>query len=231
MSETEKPLIRLSIGVPSYGEWKAGFGHALSNAISYMGFHAEFQGADLDVLGVLNCNGTLLPEVRHQVVTRAIEAGATHLMALDSDMVFPPDAIARLLSHGKAVVGANYVRRKFPCYPTAYCHEKETKIYTTPDSTGLEQVGHMGLGCVLFDLSVFDLIEPPWFQFTQVRDGWRTQGEDVHLFKKLHEAGVEIWIDHDLSREVQHIGEMAFTHEMALTQRDLEAEGNLHGLE
>lgn len=41
----------------------------------------------------------------------------THLLFLDSDMVFPHDIIAQLLAHKKAVVGGLYFHRGVPYQP------------------------------------------------------------------------------------------------------------------
>jgi len=40
------------------------------------------------------------------------------------------------------------------------------------------------------------------------------QGEDWSLCNALHELGFKIWIDHDLSKEVGHLGEFEYTHDV-----------------
>ena len=37
--------------------------------------------------------------------------------------------------------------------------------------------------------------------------------EDVTFCNKVRAAGNQIWIDHDLSREIRHVGSVAFGHE------------------
>jgi hypothetical protein len=37
-------------------------------------------------------------------------------------------------------------------------------------------------------------------------------GEDWYFVKKLSEAGADIWIDHDLSRQIGHVGDFVYGH-------------------
>ena len=90
-----------------------------------------------------------------------------------------------------------------------------------PESTGLQAVDHLGMGCVLLDARVFTKIEPPAFEFlterTRAEDGtlvdWLTVGEDVTFCRKLRDAGFEVLLDHDLSKDVYHVGEFRYGHE------------------
>lgn len=212
--------IRVICGVPSHGEWKAGFGFSLARMVTF------FTGSNYDggskLVDVVTVTGSILPQVRHQIVAHASKADATHLLWLDSDMVFPSDTLHRLLSHGKMVVGANYVRRKHPFIPTAYVDSDEYvgPLYTTPETSGLTEVSHVGTGCVLMNMDVFDAIETPFFMFTpQGPENLSFQGEDVYLCHKLRAAGIKLWVDQDLSKEVLHVGEFEMGHVFADSQR------------
>ena len=72
--------------------------------------------------------------------------------------------------------------------------------------TGLERVGSTGLGCMLIETQVFKNIEQPWFPITWVKDSRDYKIEDGNFFEKVEAAGIEVWVDHDLSQEVFHVG-------------------------
>ena len=65
-------------------------------------------------VSMVNSKSSVLPVQRNEIVREAIRLKATHLLFVDSDMRLPLDTAARLLAHGKDVVGAAYVRRVPP---------------------------------------------------------------------------------------------------------------------
>ena len=164
---------------------------------------------------MFSCTGSILPDVRHRCVAEAVKWNATHMLFLDDDMHFPRDTLHRLLKHNLPVVGANYVRRVFPPIPTAYSKDKTGKVYTRMESTGLEEVSHLGTGIMLIDMRVFDLIDLPFFELRADGDHVRPKGEDVYFCHKCADAGLKLYIDHDLSKEVGHYGELCYINQMA----------------
>lgn len=140
----------------------------------------------------------------------------THILWVDDDMTFPPDALLHLLSLNVPFVGANYSRRKFPLEPVAIkTIEPGKKLYTTDESTGLEQVEALGFGLCMIRRDVVDAIEFPWCETHYDRVKKRWVGEDVDFCQKAATAGFPPFVDHDLSKQVTHMGNMAFTLEHA----------------
>lgn len=184
------------------------------------------EGVEVDkALHIVGVEGSILPDVRMRLITTAMKWEATHIFMVDSDMVFPQDTLVRLLLHGKHVVGCNYPRRKIPCLPTAYSADRKGPCFTNPDSGGLEEVSHIGTGMILLDTRVLDAfceyVDLPWFCFEPQIDpeakdvsGIRTKGEDVYFCHKIAELGIPMYIDHDLSKEVGHVGKLVFTHQL-----------------
>ena len=150
-----------------------------------------------------------LPESRHVLAVRALEKHrATHILWVDSDMAFPKDALHRLLAHDRDIVGCNYPRRMPPHISSA------TDISGQPvkhSASGLESVSVIGFGVLLTRASVFTReYEMPLFSHHD-EQGYCT--EDVTFCKKVRASGLEIWVDHDLSREVRHVGSISLGHE------------------
>jgi hypothetical protein len=211
----EAGVLRIALCIPSAGEWKSATGLAVAKLVQHF---ERGRGGEIEVFAV---KGFMVPEQRSRCVAEAWRWNATHVLWVDSDMCFPPDALLRLLHHGKAVVGVNYPRKMFPPIPTAYVDNAvETgALYTTDEKSGLEEVKHCGFGLLLCEIGVFDRLaedlplfafepQPPYFT--------RFCTEDVYFCRKLKKHGITVYIDHDLSREVTHVGDVAFTNDMAL---------------
>lgn len=141
---------------------------------------------------------------RTWLVNEAIKNGGTHLLFVDSDMIFPDDTIPRLLAHKKKIVGVKYQKREFPVKwlyePIA--DESETEIFT---------VKYVGTGLLLIDLSIFTdgKLGSPWFNFGRDSQGALSMGEDVWFCNTVREAGYDVWVDPAL--RVGHIGEYIWT--------------------
>ena len=147
---------------------------------------------------------SILPANREGIAEAAMER-ADVLITLDTDVRFPPVAFQKLVQHyldGKQIVGANYIRRNEPWCPTASLDGK--CVY---QGKGLQKIDHVGMGLVMIDTGVFDLVNKPWFNFSYDSEkGWR--GEDINFFEKVRDAGVDVWLDHSIG--VTHIGEFDF---------------------
>ncbi len=158
--------------------------------------------------------GTLLVTQREQLSQMALTAGATHILWLDSDMMFPPDAAQQLLKHQKPVVAANYVTRQYPHKTVAYTSvdDWENYLINTTSSDKLISVAAVGMGCMLTATTVFKNMPKPYFQTVWSSESNDHIGEDFNLCFNLSKLGYDILIDNDLSLKIQHLGTFAFTH-------------------
>ena len=117
---------------------------------------------------------------------------------IDSDVIFPSDALVRLLSHKKNVVGAAYPRRSPPWDLLG----QYTEEGTLPD-TGLIEALKLPTGFLLINCLVFRMIEKPWFFEKYEPDS----GEDYNFCEKVSTARIKLWCDAGLSREMRHVYE------------------------
>jgi hypothetical protein len=144
--------------------------------------------------------GTLLPNQRTELVRQSIAAHASHILFIDSDMRFPADGLDRLLANGQDIIGANCKHRQADKWTAG--------VATLKDSKGIEQVEQIGFGFTLIRVEVFIKMPQPWFATPY--DGQKFVGEDIFFCAKAEDAGHEIYIDHDLSKEIQHTGNKDF---------------------
>lgn len=207
--------LRLFIGIPSGETWHRLFGMSLALTMGHM-YGCGVKGFDGIEVKIDNARGSILSRSRERIVEHALSWKASHLLFLDSDMVFPFDTVSRLVSWRKWVVAANCATKMLPASPTARRANNKhggTPVFTDPDSSGLEKVWRVGTGVMMIDLKVFTKIKKPWFPITYRPEVNDYEGEDWAFCSALEKAGIALYVDHDLSKHVGHVGEFTYTHE------------------
>ena len=154
----------------------------------------------------------MLVSNRHELVKKALKLGATHVLFLDSDMKFPKNLLRKMLMRKRPVLGANCTTRGFPVKWIA--HDLEGREVDSSKKMGCQKVQHVGLAVMLLEAEVLKRLEPPLFMMEWIPEVGSYCGEDVYFCAKLQAAGQDIWIDHELSREIAHCGAMSFGYEM-----------------
>jgi hypothetical protein len=170
---------------------------------------------------IFTSRSSMLPRQRQELVEDALAWDADWVLFLDTDQLFPANTAHRLMQHGKDVVACNIATKLLPpnTNPNACLQDPEDAeggvfVYSTADKHGLEKVWRVGCGVMMLRTSVFKELPKPWFNFDYQPEKNRFVGEDWWLCRQLERAGVDIWIDHDLSHEVGHEGNLIFTSEM-----------------
>jgi hypothetical protein len=214
-----RPKIRVAVLVPAGDEVKTSFAFSFSSLLMWMVRNRP----DVEILRFIS-RSTLLPQSRIDLTKHALNSDCTHALWLDTDMMFPKDALSRLLAHQQPIVAANYVKRRMPIEPTAaYRRQKDNRMsamFTNEESTGLQEAEFVGMGCMLTDLDVFRALPEPWFSLWWGTEDKSFAGEDVFFCYHARNMGLKVLVDHDLSKEVYHVGEFEFKHEHAVATRD-----------
>lgn len=202
------PEAKVCIGIPSNGVWVDQFGMCLIKAIIDL-LSNPTPGFGPVSFRIHNTRGSILPKQRTDLIKMAIEDSCTHLFFVDSDQTFPARTIRWLLHRKEKVVAANVAIKQFPSMPTARkkVNGEPYPVFTLPESEGLERVWRIGTGIMMIDLKIMPKIAKPWFDTKG-----DAHGEDWWFCEKIEEAGIPIYIDHDISFEVGHVGPMEFTH-------------------
>jgi hypothetical protein len=203
--------VRLAVCVPTRGQWEADFGQSLAMALVAFAAHPP-EGVVL-ALKLFNHRGSLLPTQRTEMVREALAWGATHLLMLDDDMAFPMELVALLVRHNLPVVAANCATKAIPPEPTARGLDG-CPCYTRKSSRGVERVSRVGTGIMMVKAEVFQQLAEPWFAIPWEEKTGGYVGEDVFFCRRLAEAGIGLFVDHDLSREVSHAGGFSYVHQL-----------------
>jgi hypothetical protein len=192
----DSKLPSVSIAVPSGDMLHADFARA----------YAELCMASAKLsLHLITVKSSIVAEARNRGVELANNRGSDFLLFLDSDMLFPPTVLFRLLIHRKDIVGATYTRRVAPfnILGTALAEQPSNP------SGDLLEMRRIPTGCLLINMRVFDKLSKPYFRFETDANG-AIVGEDYVFCDRAREAGFRIWCDAVMSKEIGHIGQAVY---------------------
>ncbi len=154
-------------------------------------------------ISIVNSKASLITQGRNLAVEAALKAQAEWLLFLDSDMVFPPKTISRLLAHGRPVVGASYPRKK---WPLAFIGTRADGAGLSLVDAGLVEAARLPAGCLLLRAEIFARLKRPYFRCGYDEASGEVIGEDFWFSDHLRSLGVSLWCDMDLSRQLGHLG-------------------------
>lgn len=165
---------------------------------------------------------TLIYIARNIIAGNALQAGFDRVFWMDSDMIFPADALVKLSKdmddYGLDFVSGLYFTRRPPIKPNAFktlwWKPTEDGIDTGADhlweypENELVEIKAAGFGCCLTSIDLIKRIGDKFGSpFTPI-DG---MGEDLAFCLRASELGVKLWLD--TSVKCGHIGQMVFDEE------------------
>lgn len=146
--------------------------------------------------------GSLIYDSRNTLCKQAITHDCDYVLWFDSDMVFEPDVLQKMLRHmedGKDIVTGLYFRRRPPFTPVIFSEitfdedERGTAIgYEDYPEDELFEVEACGFGCVMVRKEVLlDVLlnYRTWF------NPLYGAGEDIAFCVRAKELGYKIWCD------------------------------------
>lgn len=209
---------KVFVGVPIYGAIPAGFFQSM------MQFHAD---PKVEAYLHLKVGDSLVSRARNCLAADFLATDCTHLLFIDSDLVFSADQVARLVSHDVDIVGG--------CYP-AKAEGKIKWIVNTHhepkeiQANGLQEMRYVGTGFMLVKREIFlRMIEQfgeaisykpdeskrsiEWDFFAvgpyQYPDGSRRYlSEDWYFCQRALDLGFKVWADTRVI--LKHIGQAIY---------------------
>lgn len=208
--------LHVLIAIPHRGDMHSKFVFCLIDMINFFNQRKVpgYARQKIQPFGVL---GSVLSKSRWMCVQEAQRLGASHLLFLDSDQTFPATTLHRLVMADKGVVAANIATKQIPSTPTARRASAELggdKVFTDANSKGFEEVWRVGTGVMLLRRDVFSQIRGQDFEVRYKPEVDDLQGEDWTLCERLNELNIPIWVDHDLSWHIGHVGNFEYTHDV-----------------
>lgn len=145
--------------------------------------------------------GSLIYDARNTLALRAIQEDSDYVLWLDSDMVFKPDLLERMLADDKDIVSGLFFRRRPPFSPCLYKtlradrddpHKNAHELLKDYPRDELFEVEGVGLAAVLVKTDVLRAIA--------LREGTifaplLGYGEDLSFCIRARDAGYSVWCD------------------------------------
>ena len=160
--------------------------------------------------------GSLIYTSRNDLGRVAIQSGADYVLWLDSDMVFEPDVLEKMLKklqeNDLDFLTGVYFRRTAPYTPVlfeslTYKDDKATwKEFKTLPENALVEVGGCGFGLVLMTTEMLMSVQGKYGTMFQPMLGL---GEDLAFCWRARECGYKLMCD--TSIEAGHVGNAIIT--------------------
>lgn len=201
------------LAVPVYGALDARFARCLTDLL----FHPPCEIIHDDLVG-----DSLVSRARNVLTANFLQSDATHLLFLDSDLIFGADQVARIMNHTEDVVGGFYPKKVQG--PIQWCCNAFPDN-PPPREDGLQPVKYMGTGFLRISRRVFermietygDLIAYTADETNRIEhDFWsvgvhqfpdgtrRYLSEDWFFCQRWLDMGETVWADTKIC--VKHVG-------------------------
>jgi hypothetical protein len=225
--------MKIAICIPSTDQWRADFGMSVAGLAAYAARTPAPNGEPIE-LKIFNMRFAYVTYSRNCLFREALAWKADWILHVETDMLFPPDALHRLLEHDKDCVSLNVVQRRVQNRATS--NKFAAAIRRGAQFTGMSRRGGQPLGLipqrltevtltsfcfVLVRAAMLRAIPPPWAEFRGVLDinstdceltiahQGQTQGfltDDYGFCNKLMQHGYRIHVDMHVSAEARHVG-------------------------
>ena len=137
--------------------------------------------------------GTLVYIARNRLANKAINEKYTHVLWLDSDMVFHEQILDDLLFCGKEMVCGAFVSRRPPYGPCIYSSIKKNQVEKVKEfGTKPFRVDGCGFACVLTTTELLMAVNQKFGTTFQPTDYY---GEDLAFCWRVGQIGREIWCE------------------------------------
>lgn len=147
--------------------------------------------------------GSLIYDARNKLAKQAIKMESDYTMWFDSDMIFEPDTMVRLLEHKAPIVSGAYFRRSPPYHLVAFdkcdAEKREWTDLTLPTDT--VKCGGVGFGCVLVKTEVLFNVAAKYGCWFDPMNGF---GEDLSFCYRARQCGYDILLDPSIT--CGHVG-------------------------
>jgi FkbM family methyltransferase len=222
--QPKKPAVRLFLGLPVYTGYNPYFINCLLALIHQ-------PPCDLTVVPAIG--QSLISRCRNKLAAEFVKSDCTHLLFLDTDLLFDVPGIARLIRHGEPIVAGLYPKRQPKLEWVCNIIPGQVK-----DNRGLHRVKYAGTGCLLIERCVFERMiqshpeieydpdqgdprEKVWDFFTVgvkhdfLHDQRRYLSEDWYFCDRAINLGIPIYADCHVV--LKHVGECIYPLENPFT--------------
>ena len=164
----------------------------------------------------MHCGNCYVADARSKCINEFMKGDCTHHLFIDSDLIFPQDAIKKLIDADKGIICGAYPYKDKQGFPIKFTFENDDTVAVIED--GLFVAEKIPTGFLLVKRAVFEamyVLHPEWSS----RDGlWRVfdtgmviqddnewYSEDIAFSHRAIADGHKLYIDPDITFEHMHI--------------------------
>ena len=197
--------MKLFIATPCYGGMMTMF-----TAKSLMGLTSLLTEKKIDFQFYGLANEALIPRARNYCVEEFLRSDATYLMFIDSDIIFKPEDVLKLLDDDKNIIGAAYPRKE------------RNGGHVGGEGNGIQRVDYLGTGFLMIKREVFEGLKDDKIKYYPDHQGTKFDGQhsiyaffdcgivdsrylsEDYMFCHRAKEKYTIWIDYDI--KLKHVG-------------------------
>lgn len=218
----------VAVLTPTTGLCRMGYAQSLARLVMYFSQVRIFEDEMEQTLVPDSVEGSGIAENYERMVTKYLadkQVHWTHFLSVEDDMTFAPDCLHLLAKHKVPIVGANYSTNKGS--PLRFTAAGLTeRCMTTEDATGLEEVSLLPQGFTLVAREVYETLPKPWFLMGYNPESGNYVYQDYYFSEQARRHGFKLYVDHDVSKRLGHIGPKVYEWKDALKyEADLKKKG------
>ena len=209
--------MNVAICTPSSGTVKAAYMTSLLGVVMHYLNNPVKGREDEDRFIQYYCQvGSHIAQQRQTLIDDALHNDPTHILFWDDDNGCLPDCLNLALARKKPIVLANYRKKVAPWAFTARRMNGNggaVEVPTTADSNGLEEVDFGGFGFCLIETDVLKTLRRPFFLTQWIDYQGLYSTEDYPFFRAIQAQGTKVYMDHDISKRISHVGDFTYTYD------------------
>ena len=146
MSDSSSPRPKVFVALPCYGDVSGYFARALTQFI---------EDADFDIVVRWGIGDSLVSRARNVLTADFLETDCTHLLWVDTDLIFSAEQVKKMLAHEVPLVGGFYPKKQDG--PLAWvCNSLPDA--EEADENGLQRVRYIGTGFMLIQRELIETV-------------------------------------------------------------------------
>ena len=168
------------------------------------------------IVDPLLVEGSLIYDSRDYIAKAAIKGDYDYVLYVDSDMIFSPEDVERLLAHKVGICSGLYITRRGEGKNVLYSEiitrrrfpPRAPKLIHDPQESGFGRVEGCGFGFVLIKTSV---LKTMFKYYKSLFEPFKGVGEDIAFCLRARRCGFYTFADRDV--KLGHIGTRVYERE------------------
>lgn len=149
---------------------------------------------------------------RNQIVEYFLKSDCDYLLFIDSDMIFPYNALTELLNAKVDYISGLAFYRTQPHFPAIYQYNKTDNKFNPIakyEPNSVIEIDGSGMAFTLISRKVFKKLKEPYFE-------WTNFSEDLTFCKKLYDKGIKMYCHTGV--KLGHISQRIITEETFINE-------------